>query len=79
MADGWRNAPTWRPARLSDGFANAPRLRLAWPTEANEVFVVAPNAVVEAWRAAGAQFHDWTTCSLAPERDPTRTNGCSGS
>ncbi len=56
--------------RLSDGFANAPRLRLAWPTEANEVFVVAPNAAVEAWRAAGAQFHDWTTCSLAPEQRP---------
>jgi threonine aldolase len=45
---------------------------LAWPTEANEVFVVAPKAMVERWRAAGAAFHDWSTRSLAPERAPRK-------
>ena len=30
--------------RLSAGLAKAPGVRLAWPTEANEVFVVAPTA-----------------------------------
>ena len=29
--------------RLSAGLSKAPGVRLAWPTEANEVFVVAPN------------------------------------
>jgi threonine aldolase len=56
--------------RLSEGLAAAPGLRLAWPTEANEVFVVAPNAAVDVWRAAGAQFHDWSTGSLAPAHRP---------
>ena len=49
-----------------------PGVRLAWPTEANEVFVVAPNAMVERWRAGGAAFHEWSTRALAPERAPAK-------
>jgi threonine aldolase len=56
--------------RLARGLAATPGVRIAWPTEANEVFVVAPNALVERWRAAGARLHDWTTRSLAPEKAP---------
>ncbi|MFY9969659.1 MAG: low specificity L-threonine aldolase [Roseiarcus sp.] len=56
--------------RLSEGLAAARGLRLAWPTEANEVFVVAPNAAVDGWRAAGARFHEWSTRSLAPDQRP---------
>ena len=37
--------------RLSRALAATPGVRLAWPTDANEVFVVAPNALV----AAGAR------------------------
>ena len=55
--------------RLSEQLTAA-GLRLAWPTEANEVFVVAPDALIAEWRAAGAQFHDWSTRSLAPGRSP---------
>jgi threonine aldolase len=58
--------------RLARGLAGTPGVRLAWPTEANEVFVVAPKAMVERWRAAGAMFHDWSTRSLAPERAPRK-------
>jgi threonine aldolase len=58
--------------RLARGFAGTPGVRLAWPTEANEVFVVAPNAMVERWRAARAVFHEWSTQSLAPERAPRK-------
>jgi threonine aldolase len=54
--------------RLARGLAATPGVRLAWPTEANEVFVVAPKAMVDRWRAAGAVFHEWSTRSLAPER-----------
>jgi threonine aldolase len=56
--------------RLSDGLAAAPGVRLAWPTEANEVFVVAPDATVGGWRAAGARIHDWSTRSLSADRMP---------
>jgi len=56
--------------RLARGLAEEPGVRLAWPTEANEVFVVAPKATVERWRASGAAFHEWSTRSLAPERAP---------
>ena len=33
--------------QLARGLAATPGVRIAWPTEANEVFVVAPNAMVE--------------------------------
>ena len=58
--------------RLARGLAAAPGVRLAWPTEANEVFVVAPKAMVERWRTSGAAFHEWSTRSLAPEREPRK-------
>jgi threonine aldolase len=51
--------------QLSAGLAERPGVRLAWPTEANEVFVVAPTTTVDAWRAAGAKFHEWSSTSLA--------------
>ncbi len=56
--------------RLSEGLANAPGVRLAWPTEANEVFVVAPDETVRSWRAGGAKFHDWSTRSMSREQAP---------
>jgi threonine aldolase len=56
--------------RLARALAAAPGVRLAWPTEANEVFVMAPKAMVERWRAAGAVFHEWSTRSLVPDRAP---------
>ena len=58
--------------RLSRALAATPGVRLAWPTDANEVFVVAPNALVAAWRAAGAKLHEWSTRSLAPDRAPRK-------
>lgn len=56
--------------RLSKRLTDEDGLRLAWPTEVNEVFVVAPDTTVEAWRARGARLHDWTTRSLAAGRTP---------
>jgi threonine aldolase len=56
--------------RLARGLAATPGVRLAWPTDANEVFIVAPTALVERWRATGAKFHEWSTRSLAPECAP---------
>jgi len=56
--------------RLADAMLAAPGVRRAWPTQANEVFLVAPAASVERWRAAGARFYDWSTRALAPEQAP---------
>jgi threonine aldolase len=56
--------------RLAEGFAAAPGLRLAFPVEANEVFVVAPDAALARWRAAGARFYDWSTRSARPDLAP---------
>jgi threonine aldolase len=56
--------------RLSQVLSATPGVRLAWPTEANEVFAVAPVALVERWRAAGARLHEWSARSLAPQNTP---------
>lgn len=53
---------------LSQGLAALPGVRLAWPTEANEVFPIVPQAMDKALRAAGAQYHSWTEVSL-PEAE----------
>jgi threonine aldolase len=54
-----------RMARLlSEGLTELPGVRLAWPTEANEVFPIVPRAMDEALRAAGAEYHPWTEGSL---------------
>ena len=34
------------------------------------MFVVAPDAALARWRAAGAKFYDWTTRSARPENAP---------
>ena len=67
----WSRPARWRNARrLAEGLAAAPGLRLAFPVEANEVFVVAPDATLARWRAAGAKFYDWTTRSARPDLAP---------
>lgn len=57
-------------ARLAQGLAGIPGLRLPWPREANEVFAVLPRRVDRALRAAGALYHPWTTRSLAESDQP---------
>jgi threonine aldolase len=50
--------------RLAAGLTGLPGVRLAWPTEANEVFPILPRAIDEALRAAGAVYHPWSDRSL---------------
>jgi threonine aldolase len=49
--------------QLSEGLAQLPGVRLAHPTEANEVFVQLPEPVIQALSAAGFQFYRWPTDS----------------
>ncbi len=44
-------------ARLAAGVARLPGVNLAWPCEANEVFVAAPAARIAGWRANGLKAH----------------------
>ncbi|MGQ7791549.1 threonine aldolase family protein [Faunimonas sp. B44] len=45
--------------RLREGLDAGPQSRLAWPTDANEVFVVLKRDAAERLQGAGAQFYDW--------------------
>jgi threonine aldolase len=51
-------------ARLSAALKATPGVRLAWPTEANEVFAILPRALSERLSAAGAVFYDWAQAAL---------------
>jgi threonine aldolase len=56
--------------RLATVFAAAPRARLAWRPEGNEVFAFLPSATAERLSAAGAQFYDWSTAALGGDDLP---------
>jgi threonine aldolase len=49
---------------LSEGLMQVPGVRLAWPTEANEVFPIIPQALDRALKAAGILYNPWTELSL---------------
>lgn len=65
---GWLHDGHWlelaahanaQSARLAAELAALPGVRLAWPTQANEIFAIVPTALAQALRAAGAQFYEW--------------------
>lgn len=45
--------------RLAEGLATVPGVRLAWPSEANEIFAILPSRVDMALKAAGVLYYDW--------------------
>ena len=49
---------------LSGGLTQVKGMRLAWPTQANEVFAVLPARVDAAIKAAGARYAPWSSGSL---------------
>ncbi len=49
---------------LSDGLVQLPGVRLAWETQANEVFPIIPAAMNKALKDAGIVYHPWTELSL---------------
>ena len=56
--------------KLADGLLGAPGVRPAWPTEVNEVFVIAPTGRAERWQQQGARFYGWPTRALAAALGP---------
>lgn len=58
---------------LSEGLRQLPGIRLAWPTEANEVFPIIPQALNQVLKAAGILYSPWTELSL-PEDERVGEN-----
>jgi threonine aldolase len=52
--------------RLSEGLKASNVIRIAIPTEANEIFAVMPRALHEKAQAAGAHYFDWMPDTLGP-------------
>ena len=58
--------------KLSAGLAATKGVRIAFPTQANEVFVILPEAADAALKAAGARYYNWTSRSLPPASAPQK-------
>lgn len=52
-------------ARLIAGLGN--KARLAWPSQANEVFPILPKSTISRLRSAGATFHEWPADGLGED------------
>src|SRR5690606_27431476 len=46
--------------------------RLAWDSEANEVFAILPRATIRRLREEGAMFHEWPAHGVGPGEDCVR-------
>ena len=46
-------------SQLADAIRGSATVRLAWETEANEVFAILPLTAADEWRAMGVGFHQW--------------------
>ncbi len=56
--------------RLATGLAKVHAVRLAWPVEGNEVFIILPTWLEQDLLEAGFRFYRWKTASLAPRNMP---------
>jgi len=53
--------------RLAEAVVKGSEARLAWPCQANEVFLVLPPGLQQRLRTAGIGYHQWSARSLPPE------------
>lgn len=56
--------------RLANVIRRMPGTRLAWPVQANELFVILPQSLDRRLRAAGAIYYDWYVDGLPDGREP---------
>ena len=52
---------------LATGLEALPEAYLAWPAEANEVFVYLQKTLAQSLMDKGALFHPWPTATLHPD------------
>ena len=74
---GWLNDGEWlrlaghanaMAATLAEQLAALPGVRLVWPVQANELFVVLPKPLHERLQAAGAVYYEWPAAGLPAEQ-----------
>jgi threonine aldolase len=53
-----------RAAEFAKRLSQVKGIRLVWPCEANELFVIMPDKIDQALKAAGALYYDWSSKSL---------------
>ncbi|MGL5136145.1 MAG: threonine aldolase family protein [Beijerinckiaceae bacterium] len=58
--------------RLSAGLKETPGVRLAWPTEGNEVFAIMPEAMEQRLLGEGFRFYRWRDEAVATEVRPAQ-------
>ncbi|MDB5534220.1 MAG: Beta-eliminating lyase superfamily, partial [Hyphomicrobiales bacterium] len=56
--------------RLAGALGRIEAVRIAWPVEANELFVVLPRRADVALKAVGARYYEWSAERLAPPERP---------
>jgi threonine aldolase len=59
-------------ARLEEGLRSVPGVRLPWPRQINELFVVLPKRADAALKKAGARYYDWGARSLSQAEAPAK-------
>jgi threonine aldolase len=57
-------------AQLAEGIGRLPHLRLAWPVDGNELFVVMPETLEQRLLAQGFKFYRWRHESMDPSQKP---------
>lgn len=55
---------------LAHGLAKIPGVRMPWPCEANEIFVILPRSTDAALRAGGAVYYPWKSRDFGPRCEP---------
>ncbi len=63
-------------ARLAQGLAAIPGVKLLYPVQANELFPVLPLAVVNALEAAGFRFYEWPSDEAKTGQQAVRLVTC---
>lgn len=62
-----------RATQIAEALLGIDGIRLVWPVQANEIFIIIPRKIDQALKAAGAQYYEWTSKSfdriLAPREE----------
>ena len=57
--------------KLATGLAQIPGVRIPWPPQANEIFVILPRRADQALKAAGSRYYDWGARGLTDDQKPS--------
>lgn len=73
---GWLKNDHWlelaghansQATQLADTISSIDGMQIAWPVQANELFVTMPTTLAEYLQSQGAEFYEWYTEALPPD------------